>query len=454
VWRLRVRESTKARSYAVRWRVDGAEHHRTFASRALAEGFRAELITHQQRGVRFDIITGLSEPMLRAQGVRSWYEHACRFVDMKWDRAAPKSRTSIADALATATPALLAHERGVPAVAELRHALYGWAFVSPARRGGNPPPDLASIVRWLERNTVVVSDLDDPVRGPELVRTALDALARQLNGKPASPNTIARKRAVFYNALAYAVEVGLLVGNPIDRIQWKTPKAVETVDRRVVVNRRQARTLLTAVAVQPGVARRLVAFYACMYYAAMRPAEVLELREENVVSLPPSGWGELLLSNSSPRSGRAWTNSGRERRGLKHRAKDDTRSVPAHPELVAVLRAHIETFGIAPDGRLFVGPRGGTIGDSTYTEIWQRARELALTPAEVRSPLAARPYDLRHAAVSTWLNAGVAATQVAEWAGHSVEVLLRTYAKCVVGQDEIARRRIEEAMRDEQEDQQ
>jgi hypothetical protein len=37
---------------------------------------------------------------------------------------------------------------------------------------------------------------------------------------------------------------------------------------------------------------------------------------------------------------------------------------------------------------------------------------------------------------------------VAEWAGHSVQVLLRTYAKCIVGQDAIARRRIEEAMRD------
>lgn len=61
------------------------------------------------------------------------------------------------------------------------------------------------------------------------------------------------------------------------------------------------------------------------------------------------------------------------------------------------------------------------------------------------SPLAKRPYDLRHAAVSTWLNAGVPPTQVAEWAGHSVAVLLKVYAKCIVGQDAAARRRIEEA---------
>ena len=36
--------------------------------------------------------------------------------------------------------------------------------------------------------------------------------------------------------------------------------------------------------------------------------------------------------------------------------------------------------------------------------------------------------------------------QVAEWAGHSVEILLEVYAKCIDGQDHIARRRIEDAL--------
>ena len=64
------------------------------------------------------------------------------------------------------------------------------------------------------------------------------------------------------------------------------------------------------------------------------------------------------------------------------------------------------------------------------------------------SPLARRVYDLRHACVSTWLNGGVPPAQVAEWAGHSVAVLLRIYAKCIDGQDQIAKRRIEDALRD------
>jgi hypothetical protein len=45
-----------------------------------------------------------------------------------------------------------------------------------------------------------------------------------------------------------------------------------------------------------------------------------------------------------------------------------------------------------------------------------------------------------------WLNGGVYPTQVAEWAGHSADVLLRIYAECVAGQDELAKRRISEAL--------
>jgi len=65
------------------------------------------------------------------------------------------------------------------------------------------------------------------------------------------------------------------------------------------------------------------------------------------------------------------------------------------------------------------------------------------------SPLAGRPYDLRHACLSTWLNAGVDPPQVAEWAGNSVDVLLRVYAKCIVGRDKLNRRLIEDALRDD-----
>jgi hypothetical protein len=41
---------------------------------------------------------------------------------------------------------------------------------------------------------------------------------------------------------------------------------------------------------------------------------------------------------------------------------------------------------------------------------------------------------------------GVAAPEVANRAGHSVEVLLRVYSKCIDGGEEAANRRIDEAL--------
>jgi hypothetical protein len=40
---------------------------------------------------------------------------------------------------------------------------------------------------------------------------------------------------------------------------------------------------------------------------------------------------------------------------------------------------------------------------------------------------------------------GVPPTQVAEWVGQSVEVLLKVYAKCLDGQDAVVRRRLLDA---------
>ncbi len=450
VWAIREHKGRdpktgKARStYRVRWQVAGKDFGKSFQTRALAESFRSKLVVAQREGVAFDEATGLPEPMARELNSRTWYEHAVAFVDMKWPRAAGKHRRSIAESLATVTPALLSTDRGAPDAPTMRRALYGWAFNKTRRTAGSPPDDLAAAIRWLSTNTVKLTELTDAA----LVRKALDLLATRIDGKPAAATTVARKRAVFYGALRYAVELRLLDGHPMDYIQWTTPKSEDEVDRRVVVNPKQARRLLDAVrAKEP----RLVAFFACMYYAAMRPAEVLHLRADEC-DLPEQGWGWLHLTGSTQHTGQDWGEHGgvREDRELKHRAKTSTRDVPATPALVRLLRWHLSEFGAAPDGRLFyaTGYRRGPVSLGTYTRVWRQARASAITAAQQRSPLAKVPYHLRHAAVSLWLNAGVPATQVAEWAGHSVHVLLKVYAKCIDGQDEAARRRIDAALRD------
>lgn len=78
--------------------------------------------------------------------------------------------------------------------------------------------------------------------------------------------------------------------------------------------------------------------------------------------------------------------------------------------------------------------------------VWKKVRELSLTPIQLTSPLLQRPYDLRHSGVTWRLNSGVPPNEVAAWAGHSVEVLMRTYAKCMTGMDDVWIARMNDAL--------
>jgi integrase len=445
VWAIYADTRGTRNSYTVRWAVAGQRKSKAFQTRALAESFRAKLLSSAREGIPYDEATGLPVTMVRESKVSpGWYEFACAYVDMKWPKAAGNTRVGIAEALATATQPLLLKSAGRPSEDRIRAALYGWSF-NAVRRREPASAEVARTVTWIEQHCLRLGQMDDPA----VMRRVLDRIALRNDGKPAAASTVARKRAVFHNALEYAVELGHLPSNPLSRVRWTAPKLAEAVDRRVVVNPEQAEALLRAVAEVKPSGPRFVAFFACMYYAAMRPGEVSELNMADCI-LPEEGWGELLLWRSAPVTGKAWTNDAttRDARQLKHRSVQDTRPVPAPPPLVAYLRDHIRQFGYAPDGRIFRSRyNNGPVSDSTYGNIWREARKTALTPGQAASPMARRPYDLRHAAVSLWLNSGVAPQQVAEWAGHSVNVLLRVYAKCLDGEQDAARRRVETALK-------
>ena len=457
VYRTEVYKGVKVTTYRVRWKVGSQQWREGFRTAAQADSFRSALMTATRKGEAFSLATGRPTAWERAKADISWYEFACAYVDMKWKQASAKYRKDIARALTAATPAMLAEVRGRPDDASIRRALTRWGFNTKQRT--SPPDDVAEVLAWVARNTAAVSALAEPMTA----RRMLDHATGTVDGKVAAASTGRRHRTILANAMDYAIERGLLETNPVRALKWTAPKVSGQVDRRSVVNPHQARALLDAVRAQQPSGPRLVAFFAVMYYAGLRPEEAINLSTDNVL-LPPrvwdadhqwqdapddQDWGELHLRGATPDAGSEWTDDGRprEHRQLKHRAEGDTRIVPTHPELTRLLRDHIASFDPAEDGRLFAGVRGGELPTITYRRAWIKARQLALTPAEQASPLARRPYDLRHACLSTWLNGGVYPTQVAEWAGHGVDVLLRIYAKCIAGQDELAKRRIDEALR-------
>jgi integrase len=75
---------------------------------------------------------------------------------------------------------------------------------------------------------------------------------------------------------------------------------------------------------------------------------------------------------------------------------------------------------------VFTASTGNPLSGTSYSQAWKRARTNQwpddLTFAKVTL------YDLRHSAATLMLRSGVVPAEVARRLGHSVDVLMRTYA--------------------------
>jgi hypothetical protein len=378
--------NSKTRPYMVRSVVAGNVITLTFATFALADGFRSDLIQAMSRGETFDIATGLPLSMLKTETVRTWLDFCRAYVSVRWEGVAAKTRDSITDSLATAAVVMVEDGRDRPGIRELRTAFL-WA-VLPANADTEAPDELAAALRWLQHRSLLLKALADP----PVTRRAMHQLTITLDGQPVAGDTYRRRRRGLNAAIEYAVESGELTEN-LKRIKIKRVASDDRLDPRVVVTPAQARELLTAVSYvgswRRARGRRLVAFFAVLYYAGVRPAEAVALREKDC-QLPEKGWGRLVLARTLPVTVKKWTDDGgrHDSRGLKQRDTNAVRVVPIPPRLVAILRAHLDEFGTAEDGRLFGNERGGIVGSTTFSRAWEEARQFAFTPAQAESPLA------------------------------------------------------------------
>jgi hypothetical protein len=89
----------------------------------------------------------------------SWYGFCVSYVDMKWKHSAGKRRATIAWALVTVMPAMIATSKGKPDDKATRAALRQWGF--NAKRRADCPQDATVIRTWPSRNTKPVSARTD-----------------------------------------------------------------------------------------------------------------------------------------------------------------------------------------------------------------------------------------------------------------------------------------------------
>ncbi|MFT7600101.1 MAG: integrase [Acidimicrobiales bacterium] len=173
-------------------------------------------------------------------------------------------------------------------------------------------------------------------------------------------------------------------------------------------------------------AARYGTLFACVGFAGLRPSEVMGLRVGDL-TMRESDWGVAVLRGATTAPGERFSDGPgvHEDKELKQRAVGAVRPVPLPPVLVAYLRSHLVRFPPV-GGRVFTASTGNPLSGTSYTQAWKRARanQWPDDPTFAKVTL----YDLRHSAATLMLRSGVVPAEVARRLGHSVDVLMRTYA--------------------------
>ena len=133
VYKTEVYRGSRVTTYKVRWKAGDKTWKRPFRTAAQADVFRAELLAAARKGEAFSLATGEPVSWQRNQPGVTWYEFACAYVDSKWESASAKYRRAIAQALASATMAMLTGDPSMPESQVLRSALVNWGFNTKQR---------------------------------------------------------------------------------------------------------------------------------------------------------------------------------------------------------------------------------------------------------------------------------------------------------------------------------
>jgi integrase len=246
--------------------------------------------------------------------------------------------------------------------------------------------DYRQVSKWLAR-----CPIQDLAQG----RQVLIWLLKQ------TPTLAARRVCMYVRSMyrwACADEIGLLTGNPV--ANFRMPKAPQKNHEVTVIPRHEIALVLTALSAKLHHKRVEWSLFAeFMLQTAMRTGEVRAAK-----------WSDLkdnrLLVHSN------YT--------LTHGHKDSTKTnkqrwVPLNERALQILEQL---------------PR-----DSDYLFPWNRLAFQSFFGKRMAEMHRAgliekryRPYDLRHVAISRWLEAGIPVTQAAQWAGNTSEVIWQHYA--------------------------
>lgn len=216
-----------------------------------------------------------------------------------------------------------------------------------------------------------------------------------------TPTPAARRVGMYVKAMyrwASSPDIGLLAVNPVGSFQM--PKRPQRTEEIRVIPRNEMRVVLRAL--RDKLSYRGVdwsVFAEFMVQTGLRTGEVRACKWEDVRDDKLYVHSNYTLTHGH--KGSTKTNQARWV-PLNARAKEILTHLPKEDE--------------------FIFPWNRKAFQSYFSKRMQQLHSAGLIGHRYR------PYDLRHSAISRWLEGGVPVTQAAQWAGNTSEVIWKHYA--------------------------
>lgn len=194
-----------------------------------------------------------------------------------------------------------------------------------------------------------------------------------------------------------------------------------------------------------------------MGFCGLRPSEAVGLLVGDVeVGDPTDAWLTVRRARRTVQSKFLSPNEDADWGPLKSKAAGAARRVPIPTSIIPVLQAHLAARAGARPFDLVFERNGRPINlDMFGRAVWDPARRVLFPPypeLPASSPLqpkmaGLRRHDLRHAACSLWLRAGVDIKVCQRWSGHSrLSVFLDIYQGLIPGHEHHAAAQINAAL--------
>jgi integrase len=453
------RQGKTVKCWDVRGTVDGWPYFKRFTqpdgTAERARGWANRLVEDFNRGWAYDPkdrrFVEPTSPDTAADATPTVVACAVSFLDRKWDTAwEPKTRQAAVRALKRACTHLVLPD--APERPDADVSAYLDAVLTSARSRPRPlPEDAARGEAWLCRWSRPIDQVTWEDLESFLVRFRTNQLRPDKRVSAATERRFTADLKQFWadaSARHRFANPWPAVGT-LDRAAGRrAARGVQPVDRDVVLSPAQIAWLALASGIYGTWGPQTVCFVLVMGLCGLRPNEAVGL-EVGGLELPAEGAGWLTTTRSRRHVASRWLEPDEDPEWgpLKDRDLTESRTAPVPTWLVPLLRTHVALFRSEAGPRDLLFCRSGRPYDLSVfdREVWQPARAALFPPDphlgadDPRQPRLSRlrRHDLRHAACSLWLNAGVDVKVCQRWSGHKrLSVFLDIYQGILPGREE------------------